>query len=386
MQRRGLPIQRLERRPVDRQHGGDRLRFSADNSPDATAAINAPVAAVRSAGVLTGGRSSGVGRPLSAATRGSRSTQRLARHPRSPWRPWLRGWRWTCPRPARRAPAPPSGALRARTRRVALTPGGNACRGPSLLTCQRTGSGCGAHATRSAGVAPPLRVAEAVREVEPIPANAVLAELAGASPTAEAGAGGNLAPFVDQLEQVRAGHDLRRCSSRGRGRRLMLRPRRFRHRRLLRRITATRSRPARTSRATSAARLPAGADHGGANQFHVGATGDTGIGGVTTFNTTGPPPASLRSRPRASRTTAPRPPRRCPRATQARLLDRRRVHVFVNGKTASGLTYGAVVEIQFDTNEAPTAPPAGPTLPDVADIDEPYPSSRRPPRPDALRR
>ncbi|MBV1796012.1 porin [Siccirubricoccus sp. G192] len=49
------------------------------------------------------------------------------------------------------------------------------------------------------------------------------------------------------------------------------------------------------------------------------------------------------------------------------------IHVFVNGKTANGLTYGAVVEIQFDNNEA-TARTARRSYPSKtgADIDEAY--------------
>lgn len=49
------------------------------------------------------------------------------------------------------------------------------------------------------------------------------------------------------------------------------------------------------------------------------------------------------------------------------------VHVFVNGKTANGLTYGAVVEIQFDNNEGTGRPfRRSQTSKTGADIDEMY--------------
>jgi predicted porin len=49
------------------------------------------------------------------------------------------------------------------------------------------------------------------------------------------------------------------------------------------------------------------------------------------------------------------------------------VHVFVNGKTANGLTYGAVVEIQFDVNEGTyRAARRSNTSKTMADIDEMY--------------
>ncbi|CAA9232575.1 MAG: hypothetical protein AVDCRST_MAG08-1196, partial [uncultured Acetobacteraceae bacterium] len=49
------------------------------------------------------------------------------------------------------------------------------------------------------------------------------------------------------------------------------------------------------------------------------------------------------------------------------------VHVFVNGKTANGLTYGAVVEIQFDVNEGTyRAARRSLTSKTAADIDESY--------------
>lgn len=49
------------------------------------------------------------------------------------------------------------------------------------------------------------------------------------------------------------------------------------------------------------------------------------------------------------------------------------IHVFVNGKTANGLTYGAVVEIQFDTNEGQGRPfRRSQTSKTAADIDEMY--------------
>ncbi len=49
------------------------------------------------------------------------------------------------------------------------------------------------------------------------------------------------------------------------------------------------------------------------------------------------------------------------------------IHVFVNGKTANGLTYGAVVEIQFDTNEGTyRAARRSYTSKTMADIDEMY--------------
>ena len=49
------------------------------------------------------------------------------------------------------------------------------------------------------------------------------------------------------------------------------------------------------------------------------------------------------------------------------------VHVFVNGKTANGLTYGAVVEIQFDNNEGHYRPVRrSQTSKTMADIDEMY--------------
>jgi predicted porin len=49
------------------------------------------------------------------------------------------------------------------------------------------------------------------------------------------------------------------------------------------------------------------------------------------------------------------------------------VHVFVNGKTANGLTYGAVVEIQFDVNEGHGRPfRRSQTSKTAADLDEAY--------------
>ena len=49
------------------------------------------------------------------------------------------------------------------------------------------------------------------------------------------------------------------------------------------------------------------------------------------------------------------------------------IHVFVNGKTANGLTYGAVVEIQFDNNEGTVrSPRRSYTSKTMADIDEMY--------------
>jgi predicted porin len=49
------------------------------------------------------------------------------------------------------------------------------------------------------------------------------------------------------------------------------------------------------------------------------------------------------------------------------------IHVFVNGKTANGLTYGAVVEIQFDGNEGHGRPfRRSQTSKTAADIDEMY--------------
>jgi predicted porin len=49
------------------------------------------------------------------------------------------------------------------------------------------------------------------------------------------------------------------------------------------------------------------------------------------------------------------------------------VHVFVNGKTANGLTYGAVIEIQFDTNEGHFRPARrSQTSKTMADTDEMY--------------
>ena len=49
------------------------------------------------------------------------------------------------------------------------------------------------------------------------------------------------------------------------------------------------------------------------------------------------------------------------------------VHVFVNGKTANGLTYGAVVEMQFDGNEGHNRPARrSQTAKTTADIDELY--------------
>lgn len=49
------------------------------------------------------------------------------------------------------------------------------------------------------------------------------------------------------------------------------------------------------------------------------------------------------------------------------------IHVFVNGKTANGLTYGAVVELQFDNNEGTYRPARRSfTTKTMADIDEMY--------------
>jgi hypothetical protein len=119
---------------------------------------------------------------------------------------------------------------------------------------------------------------------------------------------------------------------------------------------------------------PAGAITGGANQFQSAQTGDTGIGGVTTFNTTGP----TAGQPSIAAQGFPNNGTSASQALSARngkhdFSTDAEVHVFVNGKTANGLTYGAVVEIQFDTNEGTyRAARRSYSSKTMADIDEAY--------------
>jgi hypothetical protein len=91
---------------------------------------------------------------------------------------------------------------------------------------------------------------------------------------------------------------------------------------------------------------------GGTNTFQAQQIGDTGLSGVTTFNTTG----ATAGQPSVAAQGFPNNGTAASAAQSARtgkhdFSTDAEIHVFVNGKTANGLTYGAVVEMQFDTNE-----------------------------------
>src|SRR5215218_1080532 len=93
------------------------------------------------------------------------------------------------------------------------------------------------------------------------------------------------------------------------------------------------------------------------NQANVAGVGDAGIAGSTVPPNNGTTASSAQSA----------------RLGKHDFSTDAEVHVFVNGKTANGLTYGAVVEIQFDVNEG-TARSARRSYSSktAADIDEMY--------------
>jgi hypothetical protein len=113
---------------------------------------------------------------------------------------------------------------------------------------------------------------------------------------------------------------------------------------------------------------------GGSNVFQSQQTGDTGITGVTSFNTTG----ATAGQPSIAAQSFPNNGTSASAAQSARtgkhdFSTDAEIHVFVNGKTANGLTYGAVVEIQFDNNEGTYRPARRSfTTKTMADIDEMY--------------
>ncbi len=119
---------------------------------------------------------------------------------------------------------------------------------------------------------------------------------------------------------------------------------------------------------------PNGVITGGSSVFQSQQTGDVGITGTTTFNTTqasaGLPSIAAQSFPNNGTSASA--------ALSARngkhdFSTDAEVHVFVNGKTANGLTYGAVVEIQFDVNEGHyRVVRRSQTSKTAADIDEMY--------------
>ncbi len=118
----------------------------------------------------------------------------------------------------------------------------------------------------------------------------------------------------------------------------------------------------------------AGVVTGGNNVFQAANIGDVGLSGVTSFNTTGAnaglPSIAAQGFPQNGTSASIAQSARTGKhdfSTDAE------VHVFVNGKTANGLTYGAVVEIQFDTNEGTyRAARRSYTSKTMADIDEMY--------------
>jgi len=113
---------------------------------------------------------------------------------------------------------------------------------------------------------------------------------------------------------------------------------------------------------------------GGTNTFQAQQTGDVGLSGTTSFNTTGP----TAGQPSVAAQAFPNNGTSASAAQSARtgkhdFSTDAEVHVFVNGKTANGLTYGAVVEIQFDVNEGTyRAARRSFSSKTAADIDEMY--------------
>ena len=80
---------------------------------------------------------------------------------------------------------------------------------------------------------------------------------------------------------------------------------------------------------------PAGALTGTLNQATAAGVGDVGIGGSAVAPNNGTTASAAQSA----------------RTNKHDFSTDAEIHVFVNGKTANGLTYGAVVEVQFDTSE-----------------------------------
>ena len=74
---------------------------------------------------------------------------------------------------------------------------------------------------------------------------------------------------------------------------------------------------------------------GGTNVFQANQIGDPGLAGSTATPNNGTTASAAQSARNGKNDFS----------TDAE------IHVFVNGKTANGLTYGAVVEMQFDVNE-----------------------------------